>query len=459
MSQFLSIIIPVFNSSKFIEKCLISICSQLTKNTELILVDDCSTDQSLKILQKYSKLFKFIKLIKLKKNSGAANSRNVGIKASSGEYICFLDSDDKLIPRSIANILFNLKKYPQKDIYVLRNKITGITTTKNILEMNSIKNIKPEPLSTLAIKPDLLDYSLNKVVKEKSIIHYIENFSNFRPTCWNFLFKSKFLKSNSIFFNSNIRISEDWPFTSKALCLSKNFKVIEKPTYLYQRLVVRTLGTTTGYIWVISNLKIINEINNFIKKKKKRLRAKKIEFLIELIKRANYFVHTDIMICSDKDINKISKYIEKINTIIPDLSNLKFKKLNQYYKKNSSQIFLKLKGYKLKKNMIIKKKLSPFFDKKIILFCAGRSGYIASKILINQNFMPFMFVDNNRNFSNSYINGIRVYDFKYIRDNFDKIKKSKIIICDHKIQIINNISAQIQKIGFRKRDIMSFDML
>tara|TARA_B110000196_G_C21015831_1_gene600254 strand:+ start:56 stop:472 length:417 start_codon:yes stop_codon:yes gene_type:complete len=124
----LSIIIPVFNAEKFIKKCLDSICNQIKekKNFELILVDDCSTDKSFKILEKYSKLFKFIKLIKLAKNSGTASSRDAGIKIASGKYLSFVDIDDRLVNRSITIILRNLKNFPEKDLFVLRNYITGI---------------------------------------------------------------------------------------------------------------------------------------------------------------------------------------------------------------------------------------------------------------------------------------------------------------------------------------------
>ena len=124
----LSIIIPVFNAEKFIKKCLDSICNQTKekKNFEIIVVDDCSTDKSIKILKKYVKLFKFIKLIKLAKNSGTATSRDAGIKIASGKYLFFVDIDDRLVSKSIAIILKNLENFPDNDLFILRNYITGI---------------------------------------------------------------------------------------------------------------------------------------------------------------------------------------------------------------------------------------------------------------------------------------------------------------------------------------------
>ena len=265
-----------------------------------------------------------------------------------------------------------------------------------------------------------------------------------------FYFKKKFLEKKSILFNPNLKISEDWPFVSRALCLNDSFEIIQKPTHLYQRLQPITLGTTTGYIWVISNLKIIYDLNNFIKREKERLNIKKIKFLRTIIKRASYFIFTDILICSDNDIKKISKYIKKINYIIPNLTNLGLKELNKFYKKDEKQIFLKLKNYNLKKKQVVKKKLNNFFEKEIILFCAGRAGVIASKILTNINFRVSMFVDNNDNFSSSYIDGIKVNNFKYIKKNFYKFKTSKIVICDNKKHVINSIKKQVKKIGFKK---------
>lgn len=87
-----SVIIPMHNSSKYILECVESVINQTYKNLEIILIDDKSSDDT---LEKVSSLKdKRIRIIKLKKNSGAAVARNKGIEESTGDYICFLDSDD-----------------------------------------------------------------------------------------------------------------------------------------------------------------------------------------------------------------------------------------------------------------------------------------------------------------------------------------------------------------------------
>ena len=87
-----SVIIPMHNSSKFIVECINSVINQTYKNLEIILIDDKSTDTTIKKVNRIKD--KRIKLIKLKNNVGAALARNKGIEEATGDYICFLDSDD-----------------------------------------------------------------------------------------------------------------------------------------------------------------------------------------------------------------------------------------------------------------------------------------------------------------------------------------------------------------------------
>ncbi len=105
---FISIIIPFFNSEKFIYNCINSINKQtFKKKIEVIFINDCSKDNSLKILEKYQK--KYFKIFSLKKNLGPAAARNVGIQKAKGEYIFFLDIDD-LISKNTLSVLYDVAK-------------------------------------------------------------------------------------------------------------------------------------------------------------------------------------------------------------------------------------------------------------------------------------------------------------------------------------------------------------
>ncbi len=89
-----SIITPVYNSERFLKKCMDSVLTQTYLSWEHILIDDCSTDESPIIIKKYQKKDSRIKYVRLKENSGAGIARNRGIEMAKGRYIAFLDSDD-----------------------------------------------------------------------------------------------------------------------------------------------------------------------------------------------------------------------------------------------------------------------------------------------------------------------------------------------------------------------------
>ena len=94
-----SIIIPIYNAEKYIEKCIDSIVDQTYKKIELILVNDGSTDNSLEKIKRYDAI------IIDKKHEGVSRARNEGLKAATGDYIMFVDSDDWLDSRCVEEII------------------------------------------------------------------------------------------------------------------------------------------------------------------------------------------------------------------------------------------------------------------------------------------------------------------------------------------------------------------
>ena len=104
-----SIIIPVYNVSGYIKECLDSVINQTYKNLEIIIINDNSTDNTMDIVNSYKD--KRIKVINLVKNSGVSIARNKGVEISTGDYVCFLDSDD----------CWNLEKI-EKQVNFIKNK-------------------------------------------------------------------------------------------------------------------------------------------------------------------------------------------------------------------------------------------------------------------------------------------------------------------------------------------------
>lgn len=102
MKQLVSIITPLYNSEAFIAETIISVLNQTHTHWELILIDDCSSDNTIGIVTNFIKKSKQIKLIKNETNQGAAISRNKGIIEAKGDYIAFLDADDLWKPEKLT---------------------------------------------------------------------------------------------------------------------------------------------------------------------------------------------------------------------------------------------------------------------------------------------------------------------------------------------------------------------
>lgn len=140
----LSIIVPNYNNSKYLNDCLDSILSQTYKDLEIIIVDDYSIDNSLDIIQDYAKRDKRIKVIKNKSNYGISKTRDIGIKESSANWITTLDSDDYyLTPIKIEKEMELISKYNCKHIIAysgivhideMGNKLKKIMSKLNIKE-------------------------------------------------------------------------------------------------------------------------------------------------------------------------------------------------------------------------------------------------------------------------------------------------------------------------------------
>ena len=127
----ISIIIPVYNTSKYIKKCLDSIANQTFKNLEIIIVNDGSTDDSEDIIKQWIKKNNNVKIKYFnKENEGLSEARNFGVKKAEGRYISFIDSDDYIE----QNLYENLKKYMDDNIDLIKFKMKMINESGEIIK-------------------------------------------------------------------------------------------------------------------------------------------------------------------------------------------------------------------------------------------------------------------------------------------------------------------------------------
>lgn len=126
-----SIIVPVYNTSKYVEKCLDSLAKQTIKNTEIIIVNDGSTDNSEYVIKQWMKKNNQTNVKYLKKeNGGLSDARNYGVLYANGKYISFIDSDDYID----IDLFKNLEKYMNQDIDLIKFKMKMVNEEGKIIQ-------------------------------------------------------------------------------------------------------------------------------------------------------------------------------------------------------------------------------------------------------------------------------------------------------------------------------------
>ncbi len=213
----ISIIIPVYNVEKYLEKCLNSLICQIANNDEIILVDDCSTDSSEKICRAYEKKYENIHYYKQEKNSGPSRTRNFGLKKAQGKYISFIDSDDFVENNYIDVMIENMQNY---DLVICAYYL--------VYEAKKEKRI-------VSMKGQGLN--------NKNIVELLKN-NEMLNSLWNKMYKTEIIKKNQITFDEGESRGEDLLFNLDYIYYAKNnILVSDKPLYNY---IMKETGLNLG---------------------------------------------------------------------------------------------------------------------------------------------------------------------------------------------------------------------
>ena len=200
----ISVIIPIYNTEKYLIRCMDSIISNTYKNLEIICINDGSTDGSLSILRDYEKQDKRVLIINIE-NGGVSRARNIGLKRASGEIISFVDSDDWVHKRYFEVLINSLVKY-SADMAVC-----SYYRTAEYLEIPDISE------ETVAVQV----YNRDEILNHHVIKSYI----------WGRLYHRRCLENVS--FYEGIRVSEDKAFNTAVFAASPKLKVVFMNCALY----------------------------------------------------------------------------------------------------------------------------------------------------------------------------------------------------------------------------------
>lgn len=234
----ITVIIPVYNTEKFLKRCIESIIGQSLKEIEIIIINDNSTDNSKKILDEYSKKDERIIIINKKKNKGLSSARKSGLKKARGEYILNIDSDDWIEQNYFFNMYYTAQKY-NADIVISDFYID--------YDNGSIYYRKDQESDTLLAKEKVIDNIFN---------------GNSAPAVWNKLIKRELYINNKIFPIEGISIGEDLVVIPRLINSSKKIvKLNEGYVHYIQHANSMTKQKSINNIFsVYSSIKILEKI-------------------------------------------------------------------------------------------------------------------------------------------------------------------------------------------------------
>ena len=222
----ISIIVPIYNEEKYLEKCLESICAQTLEDIEIICVDDGSKDKSAEVMDTLAGNDKRVKVIH-KPNSGYGNSMNRGLAVATGEYIGIVESDDSIIPDMYESL------------YVLTENGTVDVVKGNFWDCYDEKNGK-------ITKVENTERHEMPEVKKAFTIHEYPQILWGHPSIWSGIYRRQFLIDNDIHFKEEKGGGwVDNPFFFDTLCCAKKIKWTKKPYYCYRK--TNDASSSNGY--------------------------------------------------------------------------------------------------------------------------------------------------------------------------------------------------------------------
>ncbi len=312
-----SIIVPVYNTEKYLKKCLDSLLNQTLEDIEIIIVNDGSTDNSQEVIDEYTKKDTRVKSY-VKQNGGQGSARNLGLEKATGEYIGYIDSDD-FIDIHMYEDMYNKAVTDNSDIvnvgYYIYSE-TGNVTKEQVFKRGVTTNISNTP-------EVLFD---NTAVTNK-------------------LFKASLLKNNDIQFRVK-KWYEDFDFVIKTICFASNISVIEKPYYYY----LQRTGSTMNNSNISRNLEILEAMDEIIVFCKEQGIYDKFAEQLEFLAVQHIYLPTNVRIIRAnvswaekiKVIDKINKYMDEH---FKNYKNNKYNNVILTKKKQTILKMIKLKAY------------------------------------------------------------------------------------------------------------------
>ncbi|MEQ8155276.1 MAG: glycosyltransferase [Clostridiaceae bacterium] len=290
---FLSIIIPMYNTERYIIKCLESLNSQTVKDFEIILINDGSSDESYKKAEKYLKSKVLSYRIITQRNSGQSVARNEGIKNATGKYVFFLDSDD-----FVENNLVEKTK-------------EAVCKTESDLLLFDYKRVKADG-TIIPNRKHFID-GLKEIISGIDVFYAYKN-NQIRIWTSSLIYSRKFILKNNLKYLENCYGAEDLNFIFKSLMKAKSVGFIEDIlSYYYQR-----ADSLTNSPDIKKNITVVNAMEDVCEFIKKNSLDSKLEKIIKREFAPEHIMYQLFGYINKENKNQVINYLKepKIKTYL-----------------------------------------------------------------------------------------------------------------------------------------------
>lgn len=275
----LSVIVPVYNTGKYLREALDSVIMQDFQNLEVIVINDGSTDNSAEILEEYEKRLDCIHVFH-RKNSGLSSTRNFGLKQARGRYIYFFDSDDRVVDGALKNLVSLIKK-----------------TNSDIIGFSG-RDIDQQG-NYLSDRRAFQKLNMREPLEGQVMLAQMINSGSYSPIVSMYIYKHAFLEINDFKFADGF-IHEDEYFTIRALSLAKKAVSISEILFEHRiregSIMSRANKLENAKGWALA----VSQMLSFLSDEKLQPRTKRI-----ILQRAKQLAHNTIKIIQKEKSSKV----------------------------------------------------------------------------------------------------------------------------------------------------------
>lgn len=233
-----SIIVPVYNTEKRLNRCIGSICAQTWQNLEILLLNDGSTDGSLAVCEEFRARDPRVRVID-KENTGVSDTRNVGLGMARGKYIQFSDSDDYLDP-DFTRHLVEAAEANEADLVVAPYRMViarGMSFARGLQEKIVPSQKEDAPAEDPAEEPEIREYGFlpaGMLTREEYALALMKKPGSFYyGALWNKLYRRDVMERSQIRFVEDVPWGEDFVFNLQFIRRAERFCAIDTPGYYY----------------------------------------------------------------------------------------------------------------------------------------------------------------------------------------------------------------------------------